>query len=253
MSPTPLIYARSLAFNIAFFCWAMLSAILFSPLFLISSRASLKAGHPWAMGSLWLVRIICGIKYEIRGRQYLREGSAIYASKHQSAWDTIIFLTLMRHPAYVLKRELLRIPLWGWYLWRMKMIAIDRSAGGAGLKDMLRQSKSALADGRNIVIFPEGTRIKVGAQSHYHPGIVAMYSQCKVPVVPVALNSGCFWGRNAFLKRPGKIVMEFLPPIPPGQPKDQFLTQLQHTIETATNRLVAEANAASRKNGQENR
>lgn len=238
---SPLIIARSLVFNIAFFCWAMLSAVIFSPLFALSSQASCRAGHPWAQGSLWLARLILGIRHEIRGQQYIQQQPAIYACKHQSAWDTVIFLMLLHHPAYVLKRELLRIPLWGWYLWRMKMIAIDRSAGGAGLKDMLKQAKAAIAGGRSIVIFPEGTRMKVGQPSQYHPGVVAMYSQLKVPVVPVALNSGCFWGRNAFLKRPGKIIIEFLPPIPPGLPKDQLLPQLQQTIDSATNQLVAEA------------
>lgn len=233
---------RSLLFNIAFFLWAMLSAVIFAPLFLISSKASLSSGAPWARVSLVLARLICGITYELRGQEYLSKTPVIYASKHQSAWDTIIFLIIIRHPAYVLKRELLRIPLWGWYLWRMKMIAIDRSAGGAGLKDMLKQAKARMAEGRSIVIFPEGTRQKVGAPAHYHPGILALYNQLKLPVVPVALNSGCFWGRNAFTKRPGHIVLQLLPPIPPGLPKDEFMARLQNTIEPATAALVAEAN-----------
>lgn len=232
---------RSLLFNIAFTSWAMIASIIFSPLFLISSDASLKSGNPWARGSLWLAKVILGIRYEIRGKQHMRTGPVLYASKHQSAWDTMIFLVLLNHPAYVLKRELLRIPLWGWYLWRMKMIAIDRSAGGAGLKDMLKQAKARIADGRPIVIFPEGTRTKPGAGSEYHPGVIALYSQLKVPMVPVALNSGCFWGKNAFMKRSGTIIIEFLPPIPPGEPKDQLLAQLETRIESATRQLVQEA------------
>ena len=240
MSPA-MIKLLSLIFNIAFTFWAMFSAILFSPLFLASSKTSLNVGSPWAKVSMLLAKVICGITYEVRGAENIATTPVIYASKHQSAWDTMIFLILIKYPAYVLKRELLRIPLWGWYLWRMQMIAIDRSAGGQGLKDMLRQAKARVAEGRSVVIFPEGTRMKVGAPAHYHPGILAMYSQLKIPVVPVALNSGCFWGRNAFTKRPGNIVIHFLPPIPPGLPKEEFMTRLQNAIEPATAILVAEA------------
>ena len=195
-------------------------------------------GAPWANGVLFLARIICGIRYEVRGREHISDKPVIYASKHQSAWDTVIFLTLLHHPAYVLKRSLLRIPLWGWYLWRMKMIAIDRSGKASSLKQMVKDCKAALADNRSIVIYPEGTRTRPGATPHYHPGIIAMYSQLAVPVVPVALNSGLLWGRDAFLKRPGTITIEFLPPIPPGMDKKQFANQLENTIESASNRLL---------------
>lgn len=237
----PLLTAlRSLLFNICYMGWAMLSAILFSPLFFLSSDASLKVGAPWARVTLFLARAICGITYEVRGCEHMSNQPVIYASKHQSAWDTIIFLTLFPAPAYILKRELLRIPLWGWYLWRMKMIAIDRSAGAGSLKDMLRQSKATLAAGRPIVIFPEGTRRPVGAEPVYHPGVIALYG-LKAPVIPVALNSGVFWGKNAFTKRPGKIIMEFLPPIGPGLPKEEFMAQLQNRIETASAALIEEA------------
>jgi 1-acyl-sn-glycerol-3-phosphate acyltransferase len=228
---------RSLLFNIAFFLWAMLSSLLYAPLFFISNRAALSAGKPWANVSLWLLRVLCGITHEVRGAQYITDGPVIYASKHQSAWDTVIFWTVLSRPTFVLKRSLLRIPLWGWYLWRMNMIAIDRSAGSAGLKDMLRQAKATTANGRPIIIFPEGTRTKPDAAPHYHPGIIALYSSLKVPVIPVALNSGMHWGRDAFLKRPGKIIIEFLPPIAPGLSKEVFITQLQNTIETATQQI----------------
>lgn len=240
--PCMLIVAlRSVAFNICFFGWALLSSIIFAPFFIMSWRASQKAGPPWANGTLFLARWLLGITYEVRGREHMIEGPVIYASKHQSAWDTVIFLTLFPRVAYVLKRELLRLPGWGWYLWRMHMIAIDRSAGASGMKHMIKQSKEALAEKRPIVIFPEGTRTRPGAEPHYHPGVVALYNMLNVPVVPVALNSGVFWGKNAFFKKPGKIVIEFLPPIAPGLPKAQFQQQLQDTVETATARLVAEA------------
>ncbi len=235
-----MIFLRSFIFNILYFCWSMLASIIFAPLFLVSSKASLMAGRPWAVGVLFLARIICGIRYEIRGREYQSAQPAIYASKHQSAWDTVIFLALLPHPTYVLKRSLLRIPLWGWYLWRMQMIAIDRSGGASSLKQMVKDAKNAIANGRPIVIYPEGTRTRPGAAPQYHPGVVAMYNQLGVPVVPVALNSGLFWGRDAFIKRPGTIILEFLPPIPAGMDKKQFANLLENTIESASNRLISE-------------
>ena len=236
-----MLFLRSLMFNILFFVWAMFSAVLFAPLFLFSSRTSLHAGKPWAKGALLLARIACGITYEVRGSEYLSAAPLIYASKHQSAWDTLIFLTLLRHPAYVLKRELLRIPLWGWYLWRMRMIAIDRSAQASAMKQMIKQAKAALENGRPIVIYPEGTRTTPGAAPQYHPGTVALYSFLKQPVVPVALNSGWYWGKDAFLKRPGKIIIEFLPPISPGLSKEEFSARLEQSIETASQKLLEEA------------
>jgi 1-acyl-sn-glycerol-3-phosphate acyltransferase len=235
-----MIFLRSLLFNLCFFVWSMLAAIIFAPIFIISPHVSALAGRPWALGTLWLARLICGIRHEVRGREYMTDQPLIYASKHQSAWDTVIFLTLFKWPAYVLKRELLSIPLWGWYLWRMQMIAIDRSAGGSSIKHMIRQTKEALSLQRPIVIFPEGTRKKPGATPQYHPGTIALYNQLKVPVVPVALNSGCYWGKNAFMKFPGTIVIEFLPPIAPGLTKDEFREKLQTAIETASQRLLEE-------------
>ncbi len=235
------IFLRSLLFNIAFTAWAMLSAILFMPLFVLSANASQRAGKPWAQGSLWLAEKICNITYEVRGEEYIAHSPVIYASKHQSAWDTLIFLVLFRNPAYVLKRELLRIPLWGWYLWRMGMIAIDRSGSTSSMKQMIRDSKDALYARRPIVIYPEGTRTAPGAAPKYHPGVTALYTLLHVPVVPVALNSGFYWGKDAFLKRPGKIIIEFLPHIEPGMNKTEFASQLENTIETASQRLLAEA------------
>ncbi|MFW0776722.1 MAG: lysophospholipid acyltransferase family protein [Rickettsiales bacterium] len=232
---------RSFLFNIAFIVWALVSSILFIPLFVISSKTAMIAGPIWAHVAMLLARIILGLRYEVRGREHIPDKPVIYASKHQSAWDTIIFLILFSNPAYVLKRELLRLPGWGWYLWRMKMIAIDRSAGASSIKKMIQQSKAALADDRPIVIYPEGTRTAPGAEPHYHPGITALYSMLKTPVVPVALNSGYFWGKNAFRKRSGKVIIEFLPAIDPGLNKETFSSTLQNTIETASQALLEEA------------
>jgi 1-acyl-sn-glycerol-3-phosphate acyltransferase len=234
---------RSLLFNLCFFGWSLLAALLFAPIFVLSPS---HAGKPWALVSLWLARLICGITYEVRGGEHIVDGPVIYASKHQSAWDTLIFLILLANPAYVLKRELLLMPLWGWYLWRMRMIAIDRGAGASSIKHMIRQAKSALAQDRPIVIFPEGTRTAPGTVPHYHPGITALYSMLDVPVIPVVLNSGLYWGKNAFTKHAGKVIIEFLPPIAPGMGKAKFMEKLQSTIETASQTLLDEAQSTSR-------
>ncbi len=241
-----MILLRSLLFNLCFFGWSVGAAFLFVPLFLTSVSTAQRVGRPWALVSLWLARVICGIRYEIRGHEHLTDGPVIYASKHQSAWDTIIFLTLFNCPAYVLKRELLLLPFWGWYLWRMKMIAIDRAAGASSIKHMIRQSKDALAERRPIIIFPEGTRTAPGATPHYHPGILALYGMLDVPVIPVALNSGMYWGKNAFNKHAGTIIIEFLPSFPPGLPKAEFMQKLQTTIETASQNLLEEAKSTAR-------
>ena len=241
---TPLLLLRSLAFNIAFFAWAFISAVLFIPFFIIPTTTVQKVGTGWAVVCLWLARIFCGITYEIRGREYMQPQAVIYASKHQSAWDTIIFHALFSRLSYVLKKELLRLPFWGWYLWRMKMVAIDRTAGASSIKQLTRDGKAVLAAGRPIVIFPEGTRTAPGAAPAYHPGVIALYNNLGVPVVPVALNSGVYWGKNAFFKTPGKIIIEFLPPIPPGLPKQEFMKRLQHDIENASQKLLEEAHSA---------
>jgi 1-acyl-sn-glycerol-3-phosphate acyltransferase len=229
---------RSLVFNLLFILWALLASVLFAPLFLISQRQAFRAGRPWAHGALWLARITLGITHEIAGLEHLTNRPVIYASKHQSAWDTCIFLLLLDAPCYVLKRELLKLPGWGWYLWRMGMIAIDRTGSASTMKQMLRDAKARAGEGRTIVIYPEGTRTKPGAEPHYHPGVVALYSQLGLPVIPVALNSGLFWGKNAFMKKPGKITLSLLPPIPPGLPKREFMETLQTQIETETHRLL---------------
>src|SRR5690606_21388864 len=148
----------------------------------------------------------------------------IVAAKHQSAWDTMAFYWVLDDAAYVLKKELLSIPLYGWCARKARMIGVDRSGGAKALRAMVEQAQNCLAEGRPIVIFPEGTRTAPGRRSAYHPGIAALYTRLGVPVVPVALNSGLFWGRRSFIKQPGRIVVQFLPPIPPGLERRAFMT-----------------------------
>lgn len=237
-----MILARSMLFNLAFYCWTALLGILSLPMVLAPRRAVMRFGTWWSGTVLWLARAIVGIDYEFRGAGLIPSGSVIIAMKHQSAWDTLAVPVLIGDPAIVLKRELLWIPLYGWYACRAGMIAVDRGAGASALRSMVQRARAIAESGRPIVIFPEGTRVAVGVTRPYHPGVAALYSQLQLPVVPIAVTSGLCWPRRSFLKRPGRILVEALPPLPPGIERRAFLNKLQAAIETATERLVAEAN-----------
>ncbi|MFN3076024.1 MAG: lysophospholipid acyltransferase family protein [Alphaproteobacteria bacterium] len=201
---------------------------------------------------LKLARWTLSLHFEARGLENLPTGPAILASKHQSAWETFALHLLVRDPVYVLKRELFLIPLVGWLMWRTGMIGIDRSRGTAALKGMVRGAAKALAERRQIIIFPEGTRTAPGATALYHPGVALLYQNFDVPLIPVALNSGLFWGRRSFLKYPGTVLVEFLPPVPAGLSRREFLSQLRDRIEGASERLAAEAYAAGTPTGETN-
>lgn len=232
---------RSTLFNISFWAWTFVLGILGLPFACISPKMALHIAHLWAWGNLTMLRILCGITHEIRGSQYIPSHAALIASKHQSAWDTVIFWSLIKHPVYVLKRELIFIPIFGWHLLLLKSIYIDRKSGASALKNMLRGAKASTEKGATIIIFPEGTRSAVETKTVYHPGVAALYQHLKVSVVPVALNSGVYWSKNAFVKRPGKIIIEFLPPIIPGLKSREFMTQLESQIETKVAALIKEA------------
>ena len=195
----------------------------------------------WARGLLGLMRAICGLDCRIVGGAALPPGPVIFALKHQSAWETIAFPALGPPISGVLKRELLVIPIYGWYMRRLGMMPIDRSAGGGAIRELLRRTKSEIARGRSIMIMPEGTRLPPGRSGRYHPGVAALYAHLGLAVVPVALNSGLFWGRRSLLLRPGTVTMEYLPLIPPGLERKEFMALLQERIETASERLRLEA------------
>jgi len=194
----------------------------------------------WARLTLFGLRAIAGIGMEVRGRPYIPAGGALIASKHLSMWETIAFHLLVADPAMVMKRELLAVPLYGRYAQRAQMIVIDREAGAKTLKGMLSAAKMRLSEGRQIVIFPEGTRHQPGAPADYKSGVAALYGYLGAPCIPVALNSGLFWPKAGTLKRSGTIVIEFLPPIPPGLARAEFMAKLEGAIEPATARLLAE-------------
>src|SRR5215468_4352728 len=230
---------RSLLFNLGFFAWTLLIVVFGVPWLLLPYRFTYRLGAFWVRISLALLRGLVGLDHRVVGLEHRLAGPAIYAAKHQSAWDTLVFPLLLDKPAYVLKQELIRVPLFGSYLKQCGMIPVDRQGGGSALKQMLKAARAAVAQGRSILIYPEGTRTPPGERRPYHPGVAALYGDLGVPVVPVALNSGLFWGRRSFRKRPGTITIEFLPPIAPGRPRREFMQELRSRMEGASARLAA--------------
>lgn len=236
---------RSILFNV--FLFGSLTVFLLGAVFLLPfpERVMERAVTGWTRVARRGLKLIVGLDHEVRGQEHMPDGPAILASKHQSAWDTMAFLWLFPRPVYVIKKELLSIPLWGWCAARCGHIPVDRAGGAGALKQMVRASRAALAKGRHVVIFPEGTRVAPGEKLPFHPGVAALYAQASVPVVPVALNSGVFWGRRSFQKRPGTIVLEFLPAIPPGLDRKTFIDELERRLDTAADRLILEAQPAA--------
>jgi len=232
---------RSLLFNLCFFGWTAILCVLGLPTLLLPRGVLVWFARFWARGMVAMLRGLVGLRHELRGLAHRPRGGAIFAFKHQSAWETIMLPLLVPDPMIVLKRELLAVPLFGWYLRKTGQIAVDRRGGGAALKRMLRAAAAGAAGGRSLVIFPEGTRTAPGQHRPYQPGIAALYAQLRLPVVPVALNSGSFWPRRSFAKRAGRIAVEFLPAIAPGLSREAFLAELERRTETACARLLAEA------------
>ncbi len=236
-----ILFARSLAFNLALWLWTLVMVIAALPLLAARRERMIALGRLWQRGVQALLGRLAGLTYEVRGGDLMPATPAIFAFKHQSAWETLVLNLLFADLAIVLKQELTLIPLFGWYLRRAGMIRIDRTGGARALRRLVDDGRAALARGSSIVIFPEGTRAPVGERNPYHPGVAALYRQLDCPVVPVALNSGLFWRRRSFIKRPGRIVVEFLPPIAPGLERKTFMAELEQRLESATGRLIAEA------------
>lgn len=239
-----MIWLRALAFNLVFLLATLILGIIGLPVLLAPRSWANAYGRLWAKICAALLRIIVGLDWEVRGTP--PTGAALIAAKHQSAWETLVFTLIVDRPAFVMKRSLLWAPPYGPYLAKAGMVAIDRGGGAKTIRSMLASAAGIIAEDRPIVIFPEGTRKAPHAPTDYHPGVAALYRGLAAPTVPVALNSGVFWGRNAFIKRPGKIVVEFLEPIEPGLDRRAFMARLEDSIETATQRLVEEAEQTGR-------
>jgi 1-acyl-sn-glycerol-3-phosphate acyltransferase len=237
------IFLRSLLFNLLFYPNFVFWLIVALPTLAMPRKALMRVANWWAQTNILLMRVICNIKVEYRGVEKIPEGPLIVAAKHQSMWETISLLRFFDAPFFVLKRELLRIPLFGQYLMKANMVAIDRSSGRQALLKLIKRAGEEVRRGRQFVIFPEGTRRPAGAPPDYKAGVSLIYADCGVPCLPVALNSGLFWPRRTFLRYPGTLVVEFLDPLPPGLPRTEFLARIQAVIEEATDRLVAAGQA----------
>ena len=239
-----MLIVRSVAFNLLFYLNLVLHVIAAIPTFVMPRRVFMVMARSWGETSNWLLRIVAGTRVELRGLEKIPHGALLVAAKHQSVWETFTLLTLFADPAYVFKHELQYIPIFGWYAWKSDMIPVDRAARGGAVAGMIVRAREELARGRQIIIFPEGTRTAPGAPPAYRQGIVQLYVAAGVPCAPIALNSGVFWPRRRFLRHRGTIVLEVLDPIPPGLDAQVFSHRLQQVIESATSTLIAEAAAA---------
>ena len=217
-----------------------LLSIVCSPLLLMPHRAAMTVVKAWGHTVLFGLQVLGGVRVEIRGLHHRPAGAALIAAKHQGMLDIIAPLTFLDDPCLVMKKELKPVPFLGWFAWKTKMIAVDRAAHAKALKDMLRQARARLAEGRQVLIFPEGTRIAPGVAGDYKPGVAAIYRDLDAPCWPVATNSGVHWPAHGFRRTPGLVVFEFLEPIPAGLKRAEFMQTLEQRIETASLALLAE-------------
>jgi len=229
-----MIVVRSTLFLAWFLIVTTILSLVFLPVLVLPRGATIWLARLWSRATFFGLKLFAGIDWEIRGIP--PRGPVLVAAKHMSMWDTLALYLAVDAPAIVLKRSLLYIPFYGWFLWKAAAVPIDRGAGARALRKMQNAAQEVLADDRPILIFPEGTRKKPGAPPDYKPGVAGLYTMLNVPCVPVALNSGAYW--TGFRKLPGTIVLEFLTPIPPGLKRAAFMAQLENSIEAATNKLL---------------
>lgn len=232
---------RSLLFNVLFYLNLIGQMILWSPMFFLMPRN--KAWFVpkfWVRTSLWLQERIVRTRIDIGGSENLPDGPFILAPKHQSLWDAIAFIPYLRDPLYILKRELVLIPMFGWYIKKLRLIPVDRGSRSKALRKVVVDTRREMAADRQLIIYPEGTRRAPGAEPAYKYGIVELYNRLKLPVVPVAHNAGLFWPRRKFLRYPGTLKARFLPAIPPGLEREEFMSRLISETEAGCDALLAE-------------
>ena len=229
---------RSLLFTLWLYLSMPLFAIGLSPALLMPHRPAISVVRLWAKTVLFGLRWIAGVKVEVRGLEHRPQGAALIASKHQGMLDVVALLAILPDPCFVLKKELMILPFFGWFAWKTKMIPVDRSAGATALKTMVRKAGARLAENRQIVIFPEGTRTAPGTPGEYKPGVAAIYRDLDGPCWPVATNSGVHWPAHGFMRHKGTVVFEFLEPIPAGLKRGEFMKRLEESVETASAGLL---------------
>src|SRR5580658_7350137 len=221
------IFLRSLVYNVLFYLMLAFWIIVAIPTFVMPRSSIMSIARAWARSSIWLLRVVCNVKVEYRGLEKIPQGPLIVASKHQSMWETFALLQFFDAPLFIYKRELGWIPFFGWYLVKSKMIGVDRSGGMRSLMEMARRAPAEIRSGRQLIIFPEGTRRPVDAPPDYMTGVGQIYASSGVPCLPVALNSGLFWPRRTFMRYPGTLVVEFLDPLPPGLKRRDFIARIE--------------------------
>lgn len=239
-----MILLRSTIFNLVFYGATALACLLCLPGLLLPRKGMFFIIHAFVYTVYFLEKYILGLTYEVRGAENLpKDGSYIVAAKHQSPYETMKLHILFKDPAVVLKRELLSIPLWGRFLARTNPIAIDRKQGKEAMSQVVEGAKRVKEENRAIIIFPQGTRVypwQTVKDKPYKNGIARMYEETSMPVVPLALNTGLFWPRQSWIKRPGKIIFQFMPPMRAGMDAENFAKELQDRIETTTQALQDE-------------
>lgn len=238
-----MVFIRSLVFAIAFYITTAVMLVGLVWLLLGPRKLAIAALQLHGRICIRLLAVICGTRLEVRGRENIPAGACLVVAKHQSTWDTFALLTLFDDPAIVLKDELKWIPVYGWFCLKFEHILVRRERAAVALKRMVADARARVADGRQILIFPEGTRQSPGAPADYKPGYVALYEALDVPCLPLALNSGVFWPRRTLQRYPGTIVVEILPAVPPKLPRAEARRTIEAQIEAASDRLLAEAAA----------
>lgn len=235
---------RTILFNVCFYVNTIVYMFVCLPVLVVPGRGALwRIVDSWVSTNLWFLRTICGITVEFHGTERIPQGPLLVAAKHQSAAETYALLKLFADPLYILKRELMWIPVFGWYCLKARLIPIKRVARAGVMAAMAKRAREEIAHNRQLIIFPEGTRRPVDADPEYKYGVAFLYGELNVPCLPVALNAGIYWPRRSWHMRPGVIRIECLEPIQPGLHPDAFLTRLQNEIEPATARLVAAGRA----------
>lgn len=232
---------RSLIFTAWLYLSMAIFAVGFSPALLMGHRQALWVARSWSRFILFGLKHVAGVRVVVRGLEHRPAGAALVAAKHQGMLDVIAPFAFLDDPCFVMKKELMPLPFFGWFAWKLGMIPIDRSAGASALKKMVATAQERLAQGRQIVIFPEGTRQVPGAEPDYKPGVAGIYRDLNGPCWPVATNSGVHWPAHGFRRHPGTVVFEFLPPIPAGLKRGEFMKQLEATVEAGSTALLPSA------------
>ncbi len=232
-------WLRSLLFVAQIYPMMALMALWFAPQVPFRPVAAFDAVHCWCRWVRWSARWMLGLRSEIRGE--VPVGEVLIASKHQSFFDIILIVSVVPRPKFIMKKELLRAPILGWFAVKTGCVPVDRGKRGQAISKMLADVRSGAAEPGQLIIYPQGTRVAPGAEMPYKPGTGILYEQLGQPCVPAGTNVGLFWPRKGILRKPGLAVVEFLPVIAPGKPMPEFMAELEAVVEASSDRLMAEA------------